>query len=197
MSDETLISARAQARNEQEDSRVTPRQPTGYRSDIDGLRGIAVSCVVAFHYFPHVVRGGYVGVDVFFVISGYLIAGIILYKLRCGSFSIFDFYSRRIRRIFPCLLIVLLVVLGFGWYVLFPNEFRPLARNVLAGATFSSNFLSWSEAGYFDPSGDTKPLLHLWSLAIEEQFYILLPAWLILAWRKRWPSLSAIGCLSA
>jgi peptidoglycan/LPS O-acetylase OafA/YrhL len=175
---------------------TSPAAPALYRADIDGLRGIAIGCVVAYHYFPHVVRGGYVGVDVFFLISGYLIADMILQQLRCGTFTAIDFYSRRIRRIFPCLLIVLLAVCAFGWYLLFPGEFRLLIRSVFAGATFFSNFLSWNEAGYFDPAGDTKPLLHLWSLAIEEQFYILLPAWLLLAWRKHWRSLPAIAVVA-
>src|SRR5258707_394518 len=97
--------------------------PAHYRADIDGLRGVAVGCVVAFHYFPHVVRGGFIGVDVFFVISGYLIAGMILQQLRSGTFVAIDFYGRRIRRIFPCLLLVLLSTCVLGWYLLFPGEF--------------------------------------------------------------------------
>jgi peptidoglycan/LPS O-acetylase OafA/YrhL len=164
-----------------------------YRSDIDGLRGVAIAGVVAFHYFPHVVRGGFVGVDIFFVISGYLIAGIILRQLREGAFGLINFYARRIRRIIPSLLIILAASSAFGWYVLFPGEFSRLMRNVLAGAMFFSNFQFWGESGYFDPSADTKPLLHLWSLAIEEQFYILLPAWVLFARRKRWPALPVIA----
>lgn len=152
-----------------------------YRPDIDGLRAIAVTAVVAFHAFPNLARGGFVGVDVFFVISGFLISRIILEAHLNNSFSYLDFYARRIKRIFPALIVVSAFVFALGWYVLLPDEFRQLGKHLAAGAGFVSNFALWHEAGYFDRSADTKPLLHLWSLGIEEQFYILWPVVLSLA----------------
>ena len=143
-----------------------------YRPDIDGLRALAVLSVVAFHAFPNVISGGFIGVDIFFVISGFLITTIILENLRSGSFSFIEFYSRRIRRIFPALFLVLLTCYAFGWFALYASEYKQLGEHIAAGAGFLQNFVLWSESGYFDNSSDTKPLLHLWSLAIEEQFYI-------------------------
>jgi peptidoglycan/LPS O-acetylase OafA/YrhL len=157
----------------------------GYRADIDGLRGIAVLSVIGFHAFPALVPGGFVGVDVFFVISGYLITGILLRNLRERRFSFLDFYGRRIRRIFPALLVVLAACLVAGWYLLIPDEFRDLARHVLASAGFFSNWLLWHHNPYFGTDADTRPLQHLWSLAVEEQFYIAWPVVLWLAWRLR------------
>ncbi len=156
-----------------------------YRPDIDGLRAIAVLAVVLYHAFPGWLPGGFVGVDIFFVISGYLITKHILGDLSAGAFSIRTFYARRIRRIFPALLLVLLVCLLLGWLILTPGEYEKLGRHVFAGALFLANILSWREAGYFDTAADTKPLLHLWSLGIEEQFYIVWPLLLALAWRFR------------
>ena len=146
-----------------------------YRHDIDGLRAFAVLSVVIFHAFPTILNGGFIGVDVFFVISGYLICGIILRDLHQGTFSIANFYCRRIRRIFPSLITVMLSALVFGWFSLYPDEYKMLAKHVMGGATFVSNFVLWSEVGYFDTVAKTKPLLHLWSLGIEEQFYIFFP----------------------
>jgi peptidoglycan/LPS O-acetylase OafA/YrhL len=146
-----------------------------YRPDIDGLRAIAVTLVVAFHAFPSWVKGGFIGVDIFFVISGYLITKIIIDDLANGRFSVADFYERRIRRIFPALLVVLTATLIFGWYVLLADEFSRLGWHVLSGVMFFSNITLWSELGYFDAIGETKPLLHLWSLGIEEQFYLVWP----------------------
>jgi peptidoglycan/LPS O-acetylase OafA/YrhL len=154
-----------------------------YRPDIDGLRAIAVVSVVAFHTFPNFFKGGFVGVDIFFVISGYLISGIIVDAVERGRFGYLDFYSRRIRRIFPALFLVVAATLLVGWYVLLPDEFARLGKHLAAGAGFATNFVLWGEAGYFDASSDTKPLLHLWSLAIEEQFYIFWPLILSLFWR--------------
>ena len=151
-----------------------------YRPDIDGLRAFAVLAVLIFHAFPEALPGGFVGVDLFFVISGYLISSIIFLQLRTGSFTIAKFYERRIRRIFPSLAVVLLVCLIAGFYLLLADEYRQLAAHTAAGAGFVANLLSWSEASYFDKAADTKPLLHLWSLGIEEQFYILWP--LLVAW---------------
>ena len=146
-----------------------------YRPDIDGLRAFAVLAVVVYHAFPRTLPSGFIGVDVFFVISGYLISGIILNDLQQGTFSLWNFYSRRIRRIFPALIVVLAAALIFGWFALFPDEYRALGKHVFGGAGFISNFLLWREAGYFDVAAKAKPLLHLWSLGIEEQFYIVFP----------------------
>jgi len=146
-----------------------------YRPDIDGLRAVAVLAVVAFHAFPSWVRGGFIGVDVFFVISGYLISNIIFENLDRGTFNFREFYARRIKRIFPSLLLVLITCLSFGWFALLSDEYTQLAKHVAAGTGFVSNYILWNEAGYFDNSVETKPLLHLWSLGIEEQFYIAWP----------------------
>ncbi|MBQ7248638.1 MAG: acyltransferase, partial [Deltaproteobacteria bacterium] len=159
-------------------------EPLAYRPDIDGLRAFAVLSVVAYHAFPETVKGGFIGVDVFFVISGYLIGGIILRDLEQGTFSFWNFYSRRIRRIFPALIVVLASALAFGWFALLPDEFKSLGKHVLGGSTFVSNFVLWQEAGYFDVEAKAKPLLHLWSLGIEEQFYIFFPLLLWLCHRK-------------
>ncbi|MDR6522980.1 peptidoglycan/LPS O-acetylase OafA/YrhL [Variovorax paradoxus] len=160
-----------------------------YRPDIDGLRAIAVGSVLAYHAFPSLLPGGFIGVDIFFVISGFLITTILLQSLAAGDFSYRDFYARRIRRIFPALVLVLLVTLAFGWYVLLPGEFSQLGKQTTGGAAFFANLVFLGEAGYFDATAETKPLLHLWSLGIEEQFYIFWPLLLGLAWRKRWPIL--------
>jgi peptidoglycan/LPS O-acetylase OafA/YrhL len=162
-----------------------PAAHTDYRTDIDGLRAIAVLFVIGFHTFPALFPGGFVGVDVFFVISGYLITGILLRNLREHRFSILDFYARRIRRIFPALLLVLAACLAVGWYVLIPDEFQDVARHVLASAGFFSNWLLLHHNPYFAIDADTKPLQHLWSLAVEEQFYIAWPVVLWFAWRLR------------
>ncbi|MEW6681309.1 MAG: acyltransferase family protein [Nitrospirota bacterium] len=156
-----------------------------YRADIDGLRAIAVLSVVGFHAFPDLVPGGFVGVDVFFIISGFLISSILFAGLAGDRFSFMEFYSRRIKRIFPALVLVLFATFVFGWFALLPDEYKPLGKHIAAGAGFVSNFALWSEAGYFDTSAATKPLLHLWSLGIEEQFYILWPLVLYLAWTSR------------
>ena len=146
-----------------------------YRSDIDGLRAIAVLSVVIYHAFPNFLKGGFIGVDIFFVISGFLISTIIFENLNNSSFSFATFYSRRIRRIFPALITVLITAVIFGYYVLFSDEFKQLGRHIIGGATFSSNFTLLKESGYFDTASEFKPLLHLWSLGIEEQFYIIFP----------------------
>jgi len=156
-----------------------------YRPDIDGLRALAVLVVVIFHAFPGRLPGGFIGVDIFFVISGYLISGIIFSELSTNTFSIRRFYERRIRRIFPALLIVLAFCLTAGWFVLLADEYAQLGKHVLASAGFLLNLVLWSESGYFDNAVDTKPLLHLWSLGVEEQFYIVWPLILVLAWKLR------------
>jgi peptidoglycan/LPS O-acetylase OafA/YrhL len=154
-----------------------------YRSDIDGLRAFAVSSVVIFHAFPSLLPGGFVGVDIFFVISGFLISGMMFQSLKEGEFSFLDFYARRVNRIFPSLIFVLLVSLIFGWFVLFSDELQQLGNHVFRAAVFLSNFTLWKESGYFDNIAETKPLLHLWSLAIEEQFYIVWPVLIWSIWR--------------
>ena len=168
---------------------MTVKQPhlshPKYRPDIDGLRAVAVLAVVAFHAFPSWVRGGFIGVDVFFVISGYLISTIILDNLDKGTFSFTEFYARRIKRIFPALLLVLIACFAFGWFTLLADEYKQLGKHIAAGAGFISNFSLWNEAGYFDNSAETKPLLHLWSLGIEEQFYIVWPLLLWFAWKRK------------
>jgi peptidoglycan/LPS O-acetylase OafA/YrhL len=156
-----------------------------YRADIDGLRAVAIIAVLAFHAFPQLVHGGFIGVDVFFVISGYLISIIIYSNLKNQSFSFRDFYFRRIRRIFPALLIVLVSTYVFGWFFLTPREYETLNQQIASGAGFISNFQFWRQSGYFDIAADKKPLLHLWSLAIEEQFYIFWPLLLWIFWKLR------------
>jgi len=168
-----------------------------YRPDIDGLRALAVLCVVAFHAFPHTLRGGFIGVDIFFVISGYLISSIIVQDLEKGQFSIATFYNRRIRRIFPALILVMLSVMAFGWFALLPDEYKALGKHVFGGSAFISNFILWRESGYFDVASQLKPLLHLWSLGIEEQFYIFFPLilWLCAKYRFRIPTIVAMLCV--
>ncbi len=156
-----------------------------YRSEIDGLRAFAVLSVVAFHAFPGWLQGGFVGVDVFFVISGFLITSHIFEKIEKGQFSFTDFFGRRIRRIFPALILVMACSLVFGWVSLFADEFAQLGKHVASGAAFISNFILVAESGYFDNAAETKPMLHLWSLAVEEQFYIIWPLVLWLAWKLK------------
>ena len=146
-----------------------------YRPDIDGLRAIAVMMVIGFHAFPSVFKGGFVGVDVFFVISGYLISTILLRSLSQQTYSLIGFYRNRIKRIFPALLAVLIFCLITGWFLFTAVEFKQLGKHVGAGSIFLSNIVYMSERGYFDMASETKSLLHLWSLAVEEQFYIVLP----------------------
>lgn len=150
-----------------------------YRPDIDGLRAIAILAVVIFHAAPTKLSGGFIGVDIFFVISGYLISTIIYSSLEHDRFSILEFYVRRVRRIFPSLLLVMTAVLAFGWISLFADEYELLGKHTSGGAGFISNLMLWGESGYFDKETELKPLLHLWSLGIEEQFYLLWPLLLV------------------
>ena len=170
-----------------------------YRPDVDGLRAIAVLAVVIFHVFPDLARGGFVGVDVFFVISGYLISSIILNGLHRGTFTFAGFYARRIRRIFPALFLVLAACWIWGWFAVFSDQYAQLGTHIAGGAGFASNLVLWNESGYFDDAARTKPLLHLWSLGIEEQFYLAWPLLLSLAWRWRrrvLPLIVAVGAAS-
>lgn len=155
------------------------RHNAHYRPDIDGLRAIAVTMVVCFHAFPSVFPGGFAGVDVFFVISGYLISIILLRSFREQTYSLIDFYQNRIRRLLPALITVLVFCLISGWFLFTSAEFKQLGKHLAAGSVFLSNIVYMSERGYFDTASETKPLLHLWSLAVEEQFYILLPLLLL------------------
>jgi peptidoglycan/LPS O-acetylase OafA/YrhL len=154
------------------------------------LRAIAVIAVVAFHAFPGALPGGFIGVDVFFVISGFLISTIVFSNLEQARFSVRDFYVRRIRRIFPALIVVLSACLAFGWYALLQDEFARLGKHVAGGAAFISNFVFLKESGYFDTAAVTKPLLHLWSLGIEEQFYLFWPLLVAYVWRRRFSFLT-------
>ncbi|MGV0999023.1 MAG: acyltransferase family protein [Fluviibacter sp.] len=156
-----------------------------YRPDIDGLRAVGVLAVVAFHAFPTWMKGGFIGVDIFFVISGYLISTILFEGLEKGTFTFGEFYARRIRRIFPALIMVLVTCFAFGWFSLLADEYKQLGKHIAAGAAFVANLFYWQESGYFDNAAETKPLLHLWSLGIEEQFYIVWPLLLWLAWKGR------------
>ncbi len=152
-----------------------------YRADIDGLRGIAVLAVVCYHAFPGWLSGGFVGVDIFFVISGFLISGIIFESIQKDRLALANFYIRRVVRIFPAVVVVLLAVCMLGWLVLYADEYQQLGKHIAGAAGFVSNLIFWSEVGYFDNSAQTKPLLHFWSLAVEEQFYLVWPIalWLI------------------
>jgi len=158
-----------------------------YRPDIDGLRAVAVLAVVTYHAFPVALPGGFSGVDIFFVISGYLISGILFKSLAQEKFSFSEFYARRIRRLFPALVLALFLTLAMGYYYLLSDEFEQLGKHVAASCVFIQNIVLLNESGYFDKAADFKPLLHLWSLAVEEQFYIFFPPLLILLWRKKWP----------
>ena len=170
-------------------------RPT-YRPDIDGLRAIAVSAVVVYHAFPSGFEGGYAGVDVFFVISGYLITLAILGSSKEEKFSFGKFYARRIRRLFPALSLVFASSLIAGWFVLDPREFSQLGKHILSGSGFTSNLVLWKESGYFDTTADLKPLLHLWSLGVEEQFYIFFPAVTYLMLRFRLPRFSILASIT-
>lgn len=167
-----------------------------YRPDIDGLRAVAVVPVLLYHAFPRIVPGGFIGVDIFFVISGFLITGIIDQQVREKRFSIADFYARRIRRIFPALVLVVLATFVAGWYLLPPLDMQSLGMNIAGGALFAQNFVLLGQVGYFDLAADKKPLLHLWSLGIEEQYYIVWPATLLLLRRFKLNALATVLILA-
>jgi peptidoglycan/LPS O-acetylase OafA/YrhL len=168
-------------RSDSKTSRTPPAEgEEAYRSDIDGLRAISILLVVAYHANPWLIPGGFVGVDIFFVISGFLITRIILAEIAYHRFSIASFYGRRVRRIFPALIVVLAVSYAIGWFVLLPNQLGLLGKNLVAGVAFAANLFQISQTGYFAPSAADNPLLHLWSLGVEEQFYIFWPPILLL-----------------
>jgi len=166
-----------------------------YRPDIDGLRAVAVLGVITYHAFSSALPGGFTGVDIFFVISGYLISGILYKGHKEGNFSFKEFYARRVRRLFPALITLLLVTMAYGWLILLTDEFEQLGKHVAAGILFIQNFVFWSESGYFDTDATLKPLLHLWSLAVEEQFYIFFPPILLLIWKRKWPLVIILSIL--
>ncbi|HSH73098.1 MAG TPA: acyltransferase family protein [Methylophilaceae bacterium] len=190
--------------NKNADSQTSPQQSTQlthplYRADIDGLRALAIILVISYHAFPESIRGGFIGVDMFFVISGFLISTIIFDNLTQDSFSFVEFYSRRIKRIFPALIVVLVACYALGWFELYPKDYKQLGKYIAGGAGFISNFILWEESGYFDAASETKPMLHLWSLAIEEQFYIVWPLLLWAAWKAKlnWLTITiSIGLIS-
>lgn len=154
----------------------TTEDPVTYRPDIDGLRALAIIPVVIFHAYPELLKGGFIGVDIFFVISGYLISGILIKECSLGSFSYTNFYARRIRRVFPALIIVLTTTLIIGCAWLMAKPLQLMARTLFAGTIFGANIqLLTVSQGYFEPSVKRNPLLHLWSLGVEEQFYIFWP----------------------
>ena len=154
-----------------------------YRPEIDGLRSIAVLPVILFHAGITIFSGGYIGVDVFFVISGYLITLMIISETENDQFSLMLFYERRIRRIIPALFFVMLVCLPFAWFMMMPYELKNFSQSLVAVVFFASNILFWQESNYFEPESDQKPFLHTWSLAVEEQFYIFFPLLIIVFWR--------------
>lgn len=157
-----------------------------YRPDIDGLRAIAVLAVITYHAFPLQVTGGFIGVDIFFVISGYLISSIVIKKLNSADFSFSEFYEKRIKRLFPTLILVLLTCIASGWLLLLHEEYEQLGYHIASASVFFSNFTLASESGYFNNAAESKPLLHLWSLAIEEQFYLIWPMLLWFFWRMKY-----------
>jgi peptidoglycan/LPS O-acetylase OafA/YrhL len=159
-----------------------------YRAEIDGLRAVAVLSVILFHAGFEAFGGGFVGVDVFFVITGYLMAAIISAELEQRKFSIVSFYERRTRRILPALFLVMLACIPFAWFWLLPSDMKEFSQSLVAISVFASNILFWRERGYFSTAAELRPLLHTWSLAIEEQYYVLFPLFLKLFWRlgKRW-----------
>jgi len=169
-----------------------------YRPEVDGLRAVAVLPVILFHSGLHVFSGGFVGVDVFFVISGYLITSIILAEMTAGKFSIVNFYERRARRILPSLFVMMLLCVPAAWLILDPPDFKYFAKSLVAVPLFSSNMLFWMESGYFDATAELKPLLHTWTLAVEEQYYVFFPLILMLFWklgRARIVALLAVGAV--
>ena len=172
----------------------------GYRPDLDGLRAVAVIAVLAYHAFPQLVRSGFVGVDIFFVISGYLITAIIQREMLEKRFKLSNFYARRILRIFPALIVVVLATFVLGWFVLSVSGMEALGTNIEGAAAFIENLVLHEQVvDYFNPGAERLPLLHLWSLGIEEQYYIVWPAalWLISHWQARRVTLVAALALGS
>jgi len=173
-----------------------------YRREIDGLRALAVLPVILFHADIKIFSGGFVGVDVFFVLSGYLITRLIANEIDTGQFSITGFYERRARRILPALFFVMACSLPFAWVLLLPSDFVDFSQSLVANPLFIANFLFWMERGYFGVASELKPLIHTWSLSVEEQFYVLFPLIFVFAWKKTFflytlLTLAILGSLSA
>ncbi|WP_158310576.1 acyltransferase family protein [Acetobacter pasteurianus] len=164
---------------------VAPPNNAGWRADIDGLRALAVVGVVVYHVFPAALPGGFGGVDAFFVISGFLISGHLVAHFGAGRFSVASFFARRVRRLAPALLVVLAATLLAGWFTLLPTELAAVGLDTAAGAASVANLLMWHAQGYFDRAAVLKPLLHLWSLGVEEQFYLVWPLVLALGFAAR------------
>jgi len=154
-----------------------------YRPEIDGLRALAVISVILFHAGFDLISGGYVGVDIFFVISGFLITTIIYEEIKSGKFSIINFYERRVRRILPALFFMVLVTIPIAWFLLSPYDMKYYSKSIAYVAIFLSNTIFYKQSGYFDTSAELKPLLHTWSLGVEEQYYIFFPLLLVFMWR--------------
>ena len=154
-----------------------------YRAEIDGLRALAILPVVFFHAGFQLFEGGYVGVDIFFVISGYLITSLIIEEISSNKFSLAHFYERRARRLLPSLFFVILVCLPFAIFWMPLENLKEFGGSLIAVSTFSSNVFFWLQSGYFDSSVDLKPFIHTWSLAVEEQFYIFFPVFLFFTWQ--------------
>ena len=159
-----------------------------YRREIDGLRALAVLPVILSHAGFGLFSGGFIGVDVFFVISGYLITTIILSELDQEEFSIVNFYERRARRILPALFLVMLVCIPAAWFWLLPSDLKDFSESLVAVSVFASNILFCRQTGYFDTAAELRPLLHTWSLAVEEQYYVVFPLFLTFFWKlgRRW-----------
>lgn len=166
-------------------TKILDGAPIRYRADIDGLRAIAVVAVVLFHAFPERIPGGFVGVDIFFVISGFLITGILIDEAQRSEFNILRFYQRRINRIFPALLIVIAGVLIAGTFLLLNDELKSAAKHAIASLLFVQNGVLLTESGYFDAASYSKPFLHFWSLAVEEQFYIIWPLLILVSFKAK------------
>jgi len=168
-----------------------------YRREVDGLRAVAVVAVVLFHAGFSGIGGGYAGVDVFFVISGFLITSIILAERAAGTFTVLGFCERRVRRILPALLTVMLVSLVPAWFLLVPDVFKNFGKSMAAATVFGSNIFFWLKSGYFAPAAEDLPLLHTWSLGVEEQYYVLFPLLLmLLAPLGRGRLALSIGCIA-
>lgn len=174
---------------------ILSKPEPGYRPDIDGLRALSVAVVILFHLDVSWLPGGFVGVDVFFVISGFLITSLIIKRINAGTFSLIDFYERRFRRIYPNLIIVIVATMVIGWFTLIPSSYRLFGRTAVWASLSASNFAFMTGNGYFDPASISKPLLHTWSLGVEEQFYLLFPWVLLLAARYGLRSFHTIAAL--
>ncbi len=175
----------------------SPANGIAYRPEVDGLRALAVLPVILFHAGFSAFSGGFVGVDVFFVINGYLITGIILAEISGDRFSIVSFYERRARRLLPALFVVMAVTLPFAWAWLLPSDMIDFGESLIAVATFCSNVLFWRESDYFSGDASLKPLLHTWSLAVEEQYYLLFPPLLLLLTRLRTQVMTCVLIIAA